>query len=114
MNFTKMESTKSTNNNSISVDDVRMARVTIVFPSYRNDTRETCIEVARELMYDDDSEYISVEVATPTRKELESFAKEHGECYISNGIDDFTLSGILRESNASSSAKNKKNRKNKV
>jgi hypothetical protein len=49
MNFTKMESTKSTNNNSISVDDVRMARVTIVFPSYRNDTRETCIEVARQL-----------------------------------------------------------------
>jgi hypothetical protein len=112
MNFTPLKNNK--NQDPITVDDIRMARITITFPVYRTDTRETCIDVARDCLYNYDEEGVSVEVATPTLEELESFSKQYGDHFISNGVDDLTLNEIIRKSKTSSDSKNKKKRKNKV
>lgn len=111
MIFTPLKNNK--NKDSIAVDDIRIARITITLPVYQNDTRETCIDIARDCLYNYDEELVSVEIATPTLEELEIFSTQYGDQFISTGVGDLTLNEIIRKSKTSSS-KSKKNRKNKV
>ena len=112
MNFTPMK--KSKNQDSFTVNDIRMARVTVTFPVYRTDTREMCVDVARDILFDCHTDGATVEIATPTLKELESFSKNCGDHFISNGVDELTVDEIISNSKNSSASNNKKKRKNKV
>ena len=98
MEFKKITNKHKFKNDGFTIDDVKMVKISFIFPVWKNYTNEDILSE----FYDSDLysiEEASLEEATPTIKDLEEFQQSFdGDWYFYHREEDITLQQIINNS----------------